>query len=400
MLQSSQRGRTFPESPFRMLLPYAHEAETNGTKVYRLNIGQPDILSPQKAIEMISGFPTPKLLPYTPGIGILTLREKFARYYQKFQMPIEVDDIMITQGGSEGIYFTMLAAFDPGDEILVPEPFYANYLGFAQMTGVILKPITCSIKDGFHLPPIAEIDHLYSPKVKGVLITNPNNPTGTVYHRDELKSLAKWVKERSLFLLTDEVYREFSFDLPYYPVYSEPGLDENIILIDSISKRFSACGARIGTVVTRNQAIKNSITRLAKLRLSNPFWEQTFAELALEEEDSYLDGVANEYRERRNVVHRALENMDGVTSYLPEGAFYCFAGLPIDDSMNFCKWLLCDFTHQGATLMVSPGFAFYMTPGRGMQEIRLAYVINQHDLAKAMECLSIALQQYPGRIQV
>jgi len=393
----SKRGMEVPMSPFRKLVPFADKAKKEGKHVYHLNIGQPDIETPASALQQVrqSNF---KILAYSPAVGALSYREKLVDYYAGFDVHLEPDHFIVTTGASEGIQLAMLACLDPGDEIIVPEPFYANYNGFAQIADVKVQPITCHIEDGFALPSLAQFEQKVTAKTKGIFITNPNNPTGCFYNRATLEGLALLAKKYRLFLFVDEVYREFCYDgNEFHSALRLKGVEENVIVMDSISKRYSACGARIGTVVTRNEAVLEAITRYAKLRLSPPCFGQLLAEATLDMQPDYMERVHREYDLRRQTIYRRLNAMKGVTSYLPGGAFYCFARFPIDSAERFCQWLLEDFDYNGSTVMLSPGQGFYATPGLGEKEVRIAYVLNPQALDAAMDCLEQALLEYPGR---
>jgi aspartate aminotransferase len=391
----SKRGKEVPMSPFRKLIPFANAAKKNGKHVYHLNIGQPDIVTPAYAMDKVrqSDF---DILAYGPAVGMASYREKLVEYYAKFDVALDPEHIIITTGASEGIQMAMLACLNHDDEIIVPEPFYANYNGFAQIADVNIQPVSCHIEDGFALPHISEFEKKITANTKGIFITNPNNPTGCFYSREALEHLADLIKEHDLFLFVDEVYREFCYDdNEFYSALRLKGVEEHIIVLDSVSKRYSACGARIGMVVTRNQDVLQSITRYAKLRLSPPGFGQMLAEAALEMDDTYMDEVIKEYDRRRHTVYNRLSKMERVTSYLPGGAFYCFAKFPVKSAEHFCRWLLEEFEYKGSTLMLSPGEGFYATPGLGKDEVRLAYVLNTNDLEAAMDCLEEALKVYP-----
>ncbi len=393
----SHRSHTVPLSPFRKLIPLADAAKAQGRKVYHLNIGQPDIITPQSAIEKFKAQPL-EILEYSPAEGWLSYREALLGYYERFDIALETHNILVTTGGSEAILFFMLACLDPGDEIIVPEPFYANYNGFAHIADIRVIPITSTIEDGFALPPVELFATKITPRTKAIFITNPNNPTGVCYTPEELHTLGEIVKKHDLFLCVDEVYREFCYDgNAFLSALSLPGLEQHAVVIDSVSKRYSACGARVGALVTRNTDVTDAISRYAKLRLSPPGLGQMLATYMLQDDTAYLAGVKEEYERRRNVVFERLQAMSGVVSYLPGGAFYCFAAFPIDSAEDFCRWLLVDFEHEGATVMLSPGQGFYATPGLGINEVRIAYVLNEQDLHAAMDCLEVALATYPGR---
>ncbi|MEM7571582.1 MAG: pyridoxal phosphate-dependent aminotransferase [Bacteroidota bacterium] len=394
----SHRSLTVPPSPFRKLIPLADAAKAQGRHIYHLNIGQPDIKTPPAAVKQFRELDW-SILPYSPSNGNSSYRAALVDYYRRFQVDLAAEEILVTTGGSEAILFLFLACLDPGDEIIIPEPFYANYNGFAHIADVRVVPITCNIEDGFSLPSPAAFANKITRRTKAILITSPNNPTGACYTDQELSSLAQIVKEHNLFLCADEVYREFSYEQPLRSVLQLPNLAEHAIVIDSVSKRYSATGARVGALVTRNEEVLAAIDRYAKLRLSPPGLGQMLSECMLQDDTAYLSGVKEDYQNRRDVVYRRLQAMPGVFSYRPGGAFYCFARLPIQDSEHFCHWLLSEFEHEGATVMISPGPGFYATPGLGKDECRIAYVLNENDLEKAMDCLEKALQVYPGVVQ-
>lgn len=391
----AKRTTNIPLSPFRKLIPIAEKAKAKGKHIYHLNIGQPDIESPDTAIRSIQSN-IPKILEYSPSNGYLSYRKKMVTYFKSFGVHgLSPDYIQITTGASEALQLILFSCFDTGDEVIIPEPFYANYNGFAYIADVNIVPITCRIEDGFTLPTIEAFQSKISPKTKGIIISNPNNPTGALYDKKILHDLAQLCKDQGLFLIIDEVYREFCFDgQVFYSPLEADHYDKNIIIIDSVSKRYSSCGARIGAIVTKNNEVIAAIDKYAKLRLSPPGLGQRFSEALIDTPISYIESVTEEYRRRRDVVFNALQKMDGVTSYLPGGAFYCFAQLPINDAEHFCKWLLEDFEYKGATLMISPGGGFYATEGLGNNQVRIAYVLNTSDLEKAMECLAIAINRY------
>lgn len=394
----SQRAHKVPLSPFRKLVPVADRAKAQGKHVYHLNIGQPDIETPASALDRIRATNL-KVLAYSPAIGMTSYREKLVHYYHAYDIDIDVDHLIVTTGASEAIQFLMLSCINPGEEVIIPEPFYANYNGFAQLAGAVIKPITCHIEDGFALPDVADFEARITEKTKAIFITNPNNPTGCYYPEPVLRELGELVRKHDLYLFADEVYREFCYDgNTFFSVLNLEGLDEHVVVLDSISKRYSACGARIGTIVTRNDALIETITRYAKLRLSPPGLGQILAEGTLEMEDNYIAFVQEEYDRRRQVVYRRLQQMPGVVSYKPGGAFYCFARFPVDSAEKFCRWLLEEFDYRGATVMLSPGEGFYATPGLGVAEVRIAYVLNTNDLEAAMDCLEQGLMVYPNRI--
>lgn len=394
----SKRCQDVPLSPFRKLVPFADQAKARGTKVYHLNIGQPDIETPAAALQKVKDTDM-KILAYSPAIGIASYRKKLVNYYQKFNIDVNADQILVTTGASEAIQFIFLSCLDNGDEVIIPEPFYANYNGFAQMSGVKIKPISCHLETGFALPDVKAFESVITENTKAIFITNPNNPTGCFYPEKVLRELAELIKKYDLFLIVDEVYREFCYDgQEFFSVLNLDSISESTIVIDSISKRYSACGARIGAIVTRNEAVIESVTKYAKLRLSPPGLSQILAEATLDMNEDYIQSVSQEYDRRRQVVYERLQQMDGVISYKPGGAFYCFARFPVQSAEHFCRWLLEEFDYEGATVMLSPGEGFYATPGLGIAEVRLAYVLNTVDLHKAMDCLENALEVYPGRL--
>lgn len=392
----SRRGQTVPLSPFRKLIPFADAAKERGTHVYHLNIGQPDILTPARALDRIRQLDLP-ILEYSPSEGLPSYRRALVDYYARFSIELTPQDIMVTTGGSEAIQFFLLSCLDPGDEIIIPEPFYANYNGFAHIADVRVVPITCHIEDGFALPPAEQFAAKITPRTRGIFITNPNNPTGCCYTAEELQQLAQIVKDNDLFFCVDEVYREFTYgDNAFYSALRLAGLEDHVVVIDSISKRYSSCGARVGALVSKNKEVIQAVDRYAKLRLSPPGLGQILAEACLEDDTAYLEGVKEAYERRRDVVFEHLQQMPGVYSYRPGGAFYCFARFDIDSAEDFCRWLLEEFSYEGATVMVSPGQGFYATPGLGRDEVRIAYVLNEQDLERAMDCLAEALRVYPG----
>ena len=394
----SHRSETVPLSPFRKLIPVADRAKAAGRHVYHLNIGQPDIKTHPRAVEQFRKLEW-DVLEYSPSNGIASYRQALTRYYERFDVQLSAENILVTTGGSEAILFFMLACLDPGDEIIVPEPFYANYNGYAHIADVRVVAITSHIEDGFSLPSPEAFANKITRRTRAIIITSPNNPTGACYTDEEMNSLAEIVKENDLFLCADEVYREFAYEAPLRSVLQIPGLEEHAIVIDSVSKRYSATGARVGALVCRNEDILAGVDRFAKLRLSPPGLGQMLSECMLNDDTAYLAGVKDDYRARRDTVYRRLQGMPGVFSYRPGGAFYCFARFPITDSEDFCRWLLEDFEHEGATVMLAPGPGFYATPGLGRDECRIAYVLNVDDLEKAMDCLAAALLVYPGRVR-
>jgi len=395
----SQRGEAAHSSPIRKLAAAAERAKKAGKKVYHLNIGQPDILTPRAGLDAVRAIDL-DIVAYSPSNGYPSLREKMPAYYRKFGVDVRPEEIIVTSGASEGVLFALLACLDAGDAVLSPEPLYANYLGFAGMAGVRVKPITTSIETGFALPDIAAFQTALTPDVKAIMLCNPNNPTGAFYPERTLRALAELVLDRDLFLIVDEVYREFCYrdDAPFFSALNLPGMEQHVVVLDSVSKRYSACGARIGAIVTRNESLRTTIQKYAETRLSPPTFGQIFAEATLQTEDAYFQTVTAEYRHRRDLLFSRLQAMPGVRCYQPEGAFYVFAELPIDDADRFCRWLLEDFSHDNQTLMLAPGSGFYATPGLGQREVRFAYVLNTHDLSRAMDCLEAALEVYAAEV--
>lgn len=390
----SERGAKMPPSPIRKLTPYADAAKKRGTAVYHLNIGQPDIETPPSIIDAVHKANV-KVLEYSPSQGFESYRKKLAGYYAKKNITVSPDEIIITTGGSEAISFAVMSCMNPGDEIIIPEPFYANYNGFAVAAGVKVVPITASIDNNFALPPIEEFDKAVTAKTKAILICNPNNPTGYLYSKDELEVLRDICLKHNLFLFSDEAYREFCYDgKKHISVMELDGLDAHTVLLDTISKRYSACGARIGALVTHNKEVYNAALKFAQARLSPPTFEQILGEAACDLPDNYFDAVLAEYKNRRDVLVKRLQSIEGVTCPMPGGAFYAMAALPIDSAEDFCQWLLESFSHSGATIMMAPAAGFYATPGLGKNEVRLAYVLNEGDINKAMDCLEAALKGY------
>lgn len=393
----SQRGINVPPSPIRKLVPFSDEAKKRGIKVYHLNIGQPDIETPENAMDKIRQLDM-KVIEYSHSAGIPSYRKKLVEYYQHYGISLSPDQMVVTSGGSEAILFALLSCLDPGDEIIVPEPFYANYNGFAVAAGVVVRPIGSFIEDGFALPPMSAFESAITPKTKAIMVCNPNNPTGYLYSKEELELLRDIVKKHQLFLFADEVYREFCYDgKTHYSVMQLEGIDDHVVLMDSISKRYSACGARIGVLISRNKELMAAAMKFAQARLSPPTFGQIIGEAAISTPASYLTGVLEEYLKRRDVVVKAINNMQGCFCPNPGGAFYAVARLPIDDADKFCQWLLEDFNYQGQTVMLAPATGFYSTPGRGKDEVRISYVLKAEDLNASMKCLEEALKIYPGR---
>lgn len=393
----SNKGKAMPESPIRKLVPYAEAAKKRGVKVYHLNIGQPDIKTPEVAMNAIRNYDA-KVVEYSHSAGHQQYREKLAAYYQKNNIHVDANDIIVTAGASEAILFAIQSIMDPGDEIIIPEPFYANYNGFATNAGVVVKPIFSSINDGFALPPISEFEKAITPKTKAIIVCNPNNPTGYLYSREELDVLKEIALKYDLYLIADEVYREFVYDgEEHFSVMNLEGLEQHSILIDSVSKRYSACGFRIGCMVSKNKELMATAMKFAQARLSPPSFGQVASEAALETPASYFTEVVEEYIQRRNVVVEGINNIDGAYCPNPKGAFYVVAKLPIDDSDRFCRWLLEDFHFENQTVMCAPASGFYSTPGLGKDEIRISYVLKTEDLKNSMKVLDEALKVYPGR---
>jgi aspartate aminotransferase len=394
----SNKAVAMPASPIRKLVPFSEAAKKAGRKVYHLNIGQPDIETPEIVMQRIKETQI-KVIEYSNSEGMAQYRTGLVDYYSSKNIHLDASDIMITTGGSEALVFAFMTCFNPGDEVIIPEPFYANYNGFAVMAGVKVVPVTATIENGFALPPIADFESKITDKTKGILICNPGNPTGYLYSQDELEQLRDLVKKNDLFLFADEVYREFMYDgaIPH-SVMNLEGLDNNVIMIDSISKRYSMCGARIGAMITRNKDVMSAALKFAQARLSPPTFGQLAGIAALETPQSYFDGVVSEYVHRRDVLVDGLNKIDGVTCPKPQGAFYCIAQLPIDDSDAFCQWMLEKFEYNNQTVMMAPATGFYATPGLGKNQVRLAYVLNIESLQNAVKCLEEALKVYPGRI--
>ncbi len=386
-----------PESPIRKLVPFAEKAKKKGKKVYHLNIGQPDISTPEVALEAIHDF-SEKVVEYSHSAGFESYRKGLAIYYQNLGIDISYNDLMITTGGSEALLFALNSCLDAGDEIIVPEPFYANYNGFSISAGVIVKPITTSIDNGFALPDIEEFERLITSNTKAILICNPGNPTGYLYSRKELETLRDIVVKHDLFLFSDEVYREFTYDgHEHYSVLNIEGLDKNTVVIDSTSKRYSMCGIRVGCIVSKNKEVMATALKFAQARLSPPTFGQIAGEAALDTPKSYFDQVSKEYVSRRNLLIDGLNKIEGVICPKPKGAFYAIAQLPVDNADKFAQWLLEDFDLNGETLMVAPAAGFYSTADTGKDQVRIAYVLNKNSLQKAINCLDKALKDYPGR---
>lgn len=399
MPEISQRGRQMPQSPIRKLAPLAEAAEARGVKIYRLNIGQPDLPSPRAALDAIRSIDR-TVLEYSPSQGFLSLRQKLTGYYAKYNINLTADDIIITNGGSEAVLFAFLSCLNPGDEIIVPEPAYANYMAFAISAGAVIRTVTSTIEDGFALPPVEKFEELINPRTRAILICNPNNPTGYLYSRREMEQIRRMVKEHDLYLFSDEVYREFIYTgSPYISACHLKDIEQNVILIDSVSKRYSECGIRIGALITKNAAVREAVMKFCQARLSPPLIGQLVAEASLDASDDYAREVYDEYVERRKCLIDGLNRIPGVYSPIPMGAFYTVAKLPVDDAEKFCEWCLTDFDFEGQTVMMAPASGFYTTPGAGRDQVRIAYVLNKEDLQRALAVLRKALEAYPGRTE-
>ena len=397
MPKVSERGKLMPESPIRKLAPLAEKAKARGVKVYHLNIGQPDLETPQVALDALRTIDR-KVLEYSPSDGFKSLRMKMVNYYSKYNIDVSVEDVIITTGGSEAVQFAFMSCLDPGDEIIVPEPAYANYTAFAIAAGVIVRPVVSSIEEGFAMPPISEFEKLITEKTKGILICNPNNPTGYLYTRKEMNQIRDLVKKYDLFLFSDEVYREFCYTgAPYISAFHLDNIENNVILVDSVSKRYSECGIRIGALVCKNKLVRENVMKFCQARLSPPLSGQIIAEASMDAPEEYLLNTYNEYVERRKFLIDGLNRIPGVYSPIPMGAFYTVARLPIDDSDKFCSWLLSDFEYEGQTVMMAPATGFYSTRENGRDEVRIAYALDKEDLRKSLILLQKALEFYPGR---
>ncbi len=397
MPQTSNRGQIMPESPIRKLVPLADKAKERGVKVYHLNIGQPDLKTPQVALDSLKKIDR-KILEYSPSNGFKSLRLKLADYYKKFNIDVTENDIIITSGGSEAVNFAFMSCLDPGDEIIVPEPAYANYTAFAIAAGAVVKPIVSTIEEGFSLPHIERFEEMITPKTKGILICNPNNPTGYLYTQKEMNKIRDLVKKYDLYLFSDEVYREFCYTgAPYISAFHLKGIEENIILFDSVSKRYSECGIRIGALVTKNEAVRKAVMKFCQARLSPPLIGQIIAEASMDTPNDYMLEMYNEYVERRKYLIDGLNCIPGVYTPIPMGAFYTVARLPIDDCDKFCAWLLNEFEYEGQTVMMAPATGFYTEKDKGKNEVRVAYVLEKEELSKALFVLRKALEAYPGR---
>jgi aspartate aminotransferase len=386
-----------PESPIRKLVPLSNAAKERGVKVYHLNIGQPDLPSPKEGLDILKSVDR-KVLEYSPSEGLLTLRQKLEKYYKRFNINVDVDDIIVTTGGSEAVLFAFMACLDPGDEMIVPEPAYANYMAFAISAGAKIVTVPSSIDEGFALPPVEKFEALITPKTKGILICNPNNPTGYLYTQKEMNQIRDIVKKYDLFLFSDEVYREFCYTgAPYISAFHLPEIEEQVVLIDSVSKRYSECGIRIGAIITKHKELKKNVMKFCQARLSPPLLGQIVAEASIDASSDYMLMTYNEYVERRKFLIDGLNRIPGCYSPIPMGAFYTVVSLPVDDADRFCEWCLSDFEYEGQTVFMAPASGFYTTKGVGRNEVRMAYVLNKEDLGKALKVLAEALKAYPGR---
>lgn len=397
----SKRCADMPSSPIRKLAPLANEARAKGIKVFGLNIGQPDLPTPPQAFDVLKNIHDNRdVLEYSPSDGLPSLRKKLVEYYGRFNINVADNEILVTSGGSEALLFTFLTALDPGDELILPEPAYANYVAFAKTAGVKIVGVPSSIENGFALPPIEEFEKLITPKTKAILICNPNNPTGYVYSREELEKLRDIVRRNNLFLFSDEVYREFCYtDQPVISALQLEGIENQVVVIDSVSKRYNECGIRIGCLVTHNRDILTGAMKYAQARLSPPLLGQIIAQASIDTPEEYMRAAFAEYRARRDFLLKGLNEIPGVYSPMPEGAFYTVASLPVENAEEFCKWCLREFSYDGCTVFMAPAAGFYSTPGKGLNEVRVAYVLKMEDLKKALEVLAKALDAYPGTIR-
>lgn len=393
----SKRGEMMPASPIRKLVPLADAAKAKGLKVIQLNIGQPDLPTPQEGLDALKNIDR-SILEYSPSEGLLSLRKRLVDYYQRFKINVDVDDIIVTTGGSEAVLFAFMSCLDPGDEIIVPEPAYANYMAFAISAGAKIVSVPSSIENGFSLPPVEDFEKLITPRTKGILICNPNNPTGYLYTKREMNQIRDLVSKYDLFLFSDEVYREYCYTgAPYISAFHLSGIEEQVVLIDSVSKRYSECGIRVGAIITKHKELKNNVMKFCQARLSPPLLGQIVAEASIGTSEEYMLMTYNEYVERRKFLIDGINKIPGCYTPIPMGAFYTVVKLPVDDADKFCGWCLSEFEHQGATLFMAPASGFYTTPGMGRNEVRMAYVLNKEDLAQALVVLAEALKAYPGR---
>lgn len=395
----SERAIEMPQSPIRKLAPLATEAEARGTKIYHLNIGQPDLKTPEVGLDVLRNIDR-KTLEYSPSQGFLSYRQKLVQYYAAYDIELSVDDIIITTGGSEAVLFAFLSCLNPGDEIIVPEPAYANYMAFAISAGAKIRTIPTTIEDGFALPAVEKFEELINEHTRAILICNPNNPTGYLYTRREMNQIRDLVKKYDLYLFSDEVYREFIYTgSPYISACHLEGVEQNVVLIDSVSKRYSECGIRVGALITKNEEVRNAVMKFCQARLSPPLLGQLVAEASIDTPKEYMREMYDEYVERRNCLIDGLNRIPGVYSPIPMGAFYTVARLPVDDAEKFCAWCLSDFDYEGETVMLAPAAGFYTTPGAGKDQVRIAYVLNKEDLARALVVLKYALEAYPCRLE-
>ena len=398
MPKISERAVEMPASPIRKLVPLADAAKRRGVKIYHLNIGQPDLPTPQEGLDALKKIDR-KVLEYSPSDGYLSLREKLVGYYDQYQIKLSADDIIITTGGSEAVLFAFMSCLNPGDEIIVPEPAYANYMAFAISAGAVIRTVSTSIEEGFALPKVEQFEELINERTRGILICNPNNPTGYLYTRKEMNRIRDLVKKYDLFLFSDEVYREFIYTgSPYISACHLEGIEQNVVLIDSVSKRYSECGIRIGALITKNHELRKAVMKVCQARLSPPLIGQIVAEASLDASRNYMIRTYEEYIERRNCLIDGLNKIPGVYSPIPMGAFYTVARLPIDDSDKFCAWCLSEFEYEGETVMLAPASGFYTDPSKGRNEVRIAYVLKKEDLRRALFILGKALEAYPGRV--
>ncbi len=394
----SERAVQMPQSPIRKLAPLATAAENRGIKIYHLNIGQPDLKTPEEGLDILRHIGR-DLLEYSPSQGFLSYRRKLVDYYHRYNISLTPDDIIITTGGSEAVLFAFMSCLNPGDEIIVPEPAYANYMAFAISAGARIRTVSTTIEEGFSLPKVEKFEELINERTRAILICNPNNPTGYLYTRREMNQIRDLVKKHDLYLFSDEVYREFIYTgSPYISACHLEGIEQNVILIDSVSKRYSECGIRIGALITKNEEVRNAVMKFCQARLSPPLLGQLVAEASIDTSEDYLREMYDEYVERRNCLIDGLNKIPGVYSPIPMGAFYTMARLPIDDAERFCAWCLEEFSYENETIMMAPGAGFYTTPGAGHNEVRIAYVLNKHDLERALFILGRALEAYPGHI--
>ena len=394
----SERAVQMPQSPIRKLAPLATAAENRGIKIYHLNIGQPDLKTPEEGLDILRHIGR-DILEYSPSQGFLSYRRKLVDYYHRYNISLTPDDIIITTGGSEAVLFAFMSCLNPGDEIIVPEPAYANYMAFAISAGARIRTVSTTIEEGFSLPKVEKFEELINERTRAILICNPNNPTGYLYTRREMNQIRNLVKKHDLYLFSDEVYREFIYTgSPYISACHLEGIEQNVILIDSVSKRYSECGIRIGALITKNEEVRNAVMKFCQARLSPPLLGQLVAEASIDTSEDYLREMYDEYVERRNCLIDGLNKIPGVYSPIPMGAFYTMARLPIDDAERFCAWCLEEFSYENETIMMAPGAGFYTTPGAGHNEVRIAYVLNKHDLERALFILGRALEAYPGHI--